>query len=259
MLAEYGNRHGQVTAPPVPIDDIVEGHLKLAIEFRNLQADYPEGDVLGCIWFNDKKIAIDRSLVPEDYPAMLGRYRFTLAHELAQWRLHRHLYLHRANEQSLFPSGAARPDHVLRSRQSAPLQANRLARCLLMPREMVKRAWHARRGGMAPIYLPDLRAGVGDLEVRNGELEVLGAHDAYRASGDGLGDEIVPVQGRAVSQGQALNSHKDESWLHQPRVMGDPRHRGCGIARAEELIEAQHEKYCTGVIPIQSSFGRDLL
>lgn len=164
LLAEYGNQHGQVTAPPVPIDDIVEGHLKLAIEYRDLRADYPEGDVLGCIWFNDKKIAIDMSLVPEEYPAMLGRYRFTLAHELAHWRLHRHIYLHRANEKSLFPSGGERPDHVLRSRQSDPLefQANRLASCLLMPREMVKRAWHEWRGGMDPIYLPDLRAEVGD-------------------------------------------------------------------------------------------------
>lgn len=150
--------------PHVPIDGIVEGHLKLAIEFHDLRADYPEGDVLGCIWFNDKKIAIDRSLVPEEHPAMLGRYRFTLAHELAHWRLHRHLYLHRANEPTLFPSGAARPDHVLRARQSDPLefQANRLASCLLIPCEMVKRAWHEWRGGMDPIYLPDLRAEVGD-------------------------------------------------------------------------------------------------
>jgi Zn-dependent peptidase ImmA (M78 family) len=164
LLAEYGNKHGQVTAPPVPIDDIVEGHLKLAIEYRDLRADYPEGDVLGCIWFNDKKIAIDMSLVPEEHPAMLGRYRFTLAHELAHWRLHRYLYLHRANEKSLFPCGRERPDHVLRSRQSDPLeyQANHLASCLLMPREMLKRAWHEWRGSMDPIYLPDLRAEVGD-------------------------------------------------------------------------------------------------
>ncbi len=173
LLAEYGNQHGQVTTPPVPIDDIIEGHLKLAIEFRDLRADYPEGDVLGCIWFNDKKIAIDLTLVPEDNPAMLGRYRFTLAHELAHWRLHRHLYLHRANEQSLFPSGQARPDHVLRSRQSDPLefQANRLASCLLMPREMVKRAWHEWHGSMEPIYLPDLRVEVSEFGTDEMVLE----------------------------------------------------------------------------------------
>ncbi|MBK8008612.1 MAG: ImmA/IrrE family metallo-endopeptidase [Rhizobiales bacterium] len=33
---------------------------------------------------------IDDSLDPEENPSMLGRYRFTLAHEIGHWRLHRH-------------------------------------------------------------------------------------------------------------------------------------------------------------------------
>ena len=45
-------------------------------KFRDLRAEYPEGDVLGAIYFNDKRIAIDQSLVPEEFPAMRGRYRF---------------------------------------------------------------------------------------------------------------------------------------------------------------------------------------
>ena len=153
VLAEYGNQHGQITGPPIPIDEIVEEHFKLAIEYRNLRAEYPEGDVFGAIWFNEKKIAIDQTLVPENFPAMRGRYRFTLAHELGHWRLHRHLYLRRANERTLLPVVSDKPDHVLRSRQSDPkeFQANRFASCLLMPREMVKRAWHEWRGDMEPI------------------------------------------------------------------------------------------------------------
>jgi Zn-dependent peptidase ImmA (M78 family) len=159
LLAEYGNQHGHVTSPPVPIDEIVEEHLKLAVEYRDLRTEFPEGDVLGAIWFNDKLIAIDQSLVPEDFPAMRGRYRFTLAHELGHWRLHRHLYLRRAGERSLLASTPARPDHVLRSHATDPkeVQANRFAACLLMPREMVKREWHQLRGNMDPIYLTDLR------------------------------------------------------------------------------------------------------
>lgn len=39
LLTEYGKQHGQVTAPPVPINDIVEGYLKLAIEFRDLRSE----------------------------------------------------------------------------------------------------------------------------------------------------------------------------------------------------------------------------
>lgn len=159
MLAEYGNAHKQITDPPVPIDDMIEEHFKLVLEVRDLRAEYPEGNVLGAIYFNDKKIVVDLSLVPEDFPAMRGRYRFTVAHELAHWRLHRHLYLNRANEPQLMPSGQPKPDHVLRDGQTDPkeYQANRLASCLLMPREMVKRMWHQAQGSMDPIYLDDLR------------------------------------------------------------------------------------------------------
>jgi len=160
ILAEYGSAHGQVTAPPVPIDDIVEVHFKLVIALRDLRAKYPEGDVLAAVFFNDKRIEVDASLVPEEFPAMRGRYRFTLAHELSHWRLHRHLYLRQANQPSLLPAGTAQPDHVLRSRQTdqKEYQANRLASCLLMPRDMVKRLWHETHGSMDPIYLDDLRA-----------------------------------------------------------------------------------------------------
>lgn len=161
LLAEYGQEHGIVTAPPIPIDEIVEEHLKIAVEIRDLRTEYPEGDVLGAIYFNDKRIVIDQSLVPEDFPAMRGRYRFTLAHELAHWRLHRQLYLRRAGERTLLPMVPTRPDHVLRrSSHTDPkeVQANRLAAALLMPREMVKRAWHEQHGSMEPIYLDDLRA-----------------------------------------------------------------------------------------------------
>ena len=160
LLAEYGREHGVVTAPPIPIDDIVEEYLKITVELRDLRAEFPEGDVLGAIYFNDKKIVIDESLVPEDFPSMRGRYHFTLAHELAHWRLHRHLYLRRAGERSLLPDGSPRPDHILRDGKRDPkeYQANTLAACLLMPRDMLKRAWHEQYGSMDPIYLDDLRA-----------------------------------------------------------------------------------------------------
>ncbi len=159
VLAEFGNAHGQVAMPPVPIDDLVEEYFGLTVEFKNMSTEYPEGDVQGAIWFNDRRIAVDQQLVPEENPSMRGRYRFTLAHELAHWRLHRHLYLRRAGETWLRPGGDGRPDHVLRSRSSDPkeVQANRLAACILMPREMVKRQWCQAHGSLDPIYLADLR------------------------------------------------------------------------------------------------------
>ena len=114
---------------------------------------------------------------------MLGRYRFTLAHELGHWRLHRHLYLRRANERSLLPDAPARPNHVLRSRQYDPkeVQANRFASCLLMPREMVKREWHSWRGSMDPIHL-------GELQAR--QQQILAA-EMIRRGGLSMGEEAI--------------------------------------------------------------------
>jgi Zn-dependent peptidase ImmA (M78 family) len=183
ILAEYGNAHKQITAPPVPIDDIVEEHFKMVVEFKDMRAEYPEGDVLGAIFFNDMKIVVDMRLVPEDYPAMRARYRFTLAHELSHWRLHRHLYLRRAHQPELMPSGQPKPDHVLRDGHNDPkeYQANRLASCLLMPCEMVKRAWHQMQGSMAPVYLDDLRA----------MQEQILAAQTTRRSGTGMRQDII--------------------------------------------------------------------
>jgi hypothetical protein len=35
---------------------------------------------------------IDESLDPDEKPAKEGRYRYTAAHEVGHWRLHRHLF-----------------------------------------------------------------------------------------------------------------------------------------------------------------------
>ncbi|HEX3999763.1 MAG TPA: ImmA/IrrE family metallo-endopeptidase [Pirellulales bacterium] len=179
ILAEYGRKKAPVTVPPIPIDEIVEEHFEIAVEIRDLRREYPEGDVLGAIYFNDKLIAVDQSLVPDDFPAMRSRYRFTLAHELAHWRLHRHLYLRQAGQKTIAAINSTRPDHVLRSRQYDPkeVQANRLAACLLMPREMLKRGWHEQFGGMEPLYLDDLCR---NASVAIGEMDEALFEDACR-------------------------------------------------------------------------------
>ena len=47
-------------------------------------------DILGAIFFDERRIVIDESLDPEENPSKEGRYRFTLAHEGGgHWRLHR--------------------------------------------------------------------------------------------------------------------------------------------------------------------------
>jgi hypothetical protein len=160
LLAEYGTKHGQVTTPPVPVDDIVELYLKLTLELIDTRKLFGVDDVHGALWVNEKRVGIDQRLDPNRNSTMLGRYRFTLAHEAGHWRLHRQLFQKKANQLTLLPENVERPEYICRSSSTEPIeyQANRFASCLLMPREMVKRAWHEWRGDMDPIYLPDLRA-----------------------------------------------------------------------------------------------------
>jgi hypothetical protein len=159
LLAEFGGKHGLVTAPPVPIDDIVEIYLGLTVEFKDMQQLFGVGDVHGALWVNDQLVGVDLSLDPEKYPAKRGRYHFTLAHEAGHWRLHRRIY-QRRKDQPVLLEGREQPNHVCRSSDTSPIewQANYFAACLLTPREMVKRAWHAWHGDMDPVYLADLRA-----------------------------------------------------------------------------------------------------
>src|SRR5258707_9621531 len=84
LLAEYERARGVQVAPPVPIEDIVEKHLKLRVEFDDMHqmlgvprsAPGRESDILGAILFNERRIVIDESLDPEEYPTKEGRYRF---------------------------------------------------------------------------------------------------------------------------------------------------------------------------------------
>lgn len=115
LLAEFGNKHGQVTAPPIPIDDIIELYLELTFEFKDMQALFGVGDVHGALWVNERRVGVDASLDPEQHPVKLGRYRFTLANEAGHWRLHRHLFQKRANQFSLLPEDAQRAEYVCRS------------------------------------------------------------------------------------------------------------------------------------------------
>lgn len=152
LLAEYAHARSVVITPPIPIEDIVEKHLKLGIEFDDMHRllRVPRSglgldtDILGAIFFDDRRIVIDESLDPEENPSREGRYRFTLAHEGGgHWRLHRHLFAKDPAQVSLFNEPAS-PSVVCRSSQekeSVEWQADFYASCLLMPRKLVIAAW----------------------------------------------------------------------------------------------------------------------
>ena len=43
LLAEYARARGEVIVPPIPIEDILEKHLKLGIEFDGSDAGNSQG------------------------------------------------------------------------------------------------------------------------------------------------------------------------------------------------------------------------
>jgi hypothetical protein len=160
LLAEYECARGVQIDPPVPIEDILEKHLKLRVEFDDMHqllgvprsAPGREPHILGAILFNERCIVIDESLDPEEYPAKEGRYRFTLAHEGGHWRLHRNLFTADPAQVSLLDE-QAQPAIVCRSsdtKEPIEWQADFYASCLLMPRRLVYAFWLERFGSLHP-------------------------------------------------------------------------------------------------------------
>jgi Zn-dependent peptidase ImmA (M78 family) len=151
LLAEYERARGVRIVRAVPIEDIVEKHLKLGYEFDDMHRRMGvrrsglgfEPDILGAMFFDERRIVIDESLDPEENPSMEGRYRFTLAHEGGgHWRLHRHLFAKDERQTSLFEDPMS-PSVVCRSSRAKPRaewQADFYASCLLMPRKLVQAA-----------------------------------------------------------------------------------------------------------------------
>jgi hypothetical protein len=141
LLAQYAHARGVGIKAPIPIEDIVEKHLKLHVEFDDLHRllDVPRSgigldpDIFGAIWLEAGRIVIDESLDPEERPECEGRYRFTLAHEGGgHWRLHRPVVRPTRDQGSLL-IGAARPTVVCRSSQAkerVEWQADFYASCL---------------------------------------------------------------------------------------------------------------------------------
>lgn len=147
LLREYSKKFSQANTTPVHVERIAEIHLQLVLEFKDMKAMFPMADVHGAIWFNEGLIAIDERLDPEVYPLMLGRYRFTLAHEVGHWCLHR-------QENRV-------PDVVCRSttrRRPVERQADEFAANLLMPRTLIRKAWaDFRFGSDDEIHIATLR------------------------------------------------------------------------------------------------------
>ena len=163
LLGEFMLARPARMEPPIPIEDIVEKHLKLGIEFDDLHSRFgiprsdnsSEPDILGAIYFESSRIVVDESLDPEEHPEIEARYRFTLAHEAGgHWRLHRHLFDPNSEQRSFLMAPAPSFPSVLcrssKGKEPIEWQADFYASCLLMPKAMVLAAWCERVGNRTP-------------------------------------------------------------------------------------------------------------
>ena len=156
LLGAYGLKYGEVVKPPVPVEEILECHLGLSLDFDDLPTRLGESGVLGAIWVENKDVLIDQSLEPTEHPRQEGRFRFTVAHETGHWVLHR-VQLLESRGAPLF-NGQPAPSVVCRDTGHKPpieTQADKFAGYLLMPKEMVQREWAALTGSREPYVAED--------------------------------------------------------------------------------------------------------
>jgi IrrE N-terminal-like domain len=157
-LGSYGRRFEEVLGPPVPVEEILECDLELDFGLEDLAEAGLGEDALGAIWAAERRVRVDSSLDPTEFPVKEGRYRFTVGHEVGHWQLHRHLFLANVGQDSLF-GAPSEPSVVCRARYPSkpPIewQADAFAAHLLMPKHMVAQAWEESRGTPDPLFVDE--------------------------------------------------------------------------------------------------------
>lgn len=149
LLTEYSTETtGSEVPTVVPLSEIAENHIGLRIEFKDMHeyCGVPKRGntvaILGLMDFERREILIDQSLDPDIFPLRIGRYRYTLAHEIGHWQLHRSIALKLQARTGQAPIICRDVDQ-----ESAPpieQQANHFASFFLLPRERVLDAWGDR-------------------------------------------------------------------------------------------------------------------
>jgi IrrE N-terminal-like domain len=161
LLARYSRAKAIQVRPPIDLDDLLV-HLGLRLDLDDLEAMLGIPDVLGALWVEERRIYIDQTLDPDERPGALGRFRFTLAHEIGHWSLHRSFFLLKELHDDLF-QGSSGPSIVCRTsqrRERIEVQADAFAAALLMPQPAIAAHWQ-RLIGPERLKVSELRGRAG--------------------------------------------------------------------------------------------------
>ena len=161
LLYKYVEQTGTKLSAPIPVDNIVEIHLGLTLEIKNLCEFFKEPDILGATWIDEKLVRIDKSIERTN-----GRFEFTLAHEVGHWVLHRPLLIVEREMPELFTNSKIKPpNYICRSSQKKePIekQADMFAAMLLMPEKLMQQSF-------SDLYPDGLKMPVEIIKSRNKE------------------------------------------------------------------------------------------
>jgi Zn-dependent peptidase ImmA (M78 family) len=173
---------------------------------------------------------IDRHLDPKSNPSTLGRYRFSVAHEIGHWRLHRSYFARDTNQTLLFET-STEPTVICRaSEEHEPIewQANFFGACLLMPRRRVHDEWKECLGRTRPLLLSDLRPN-GKVMMRARSMIYEQGRNEAGAVDDALFEEVAkPIARRFGVSPQAMRLRLEKLGLllrqapQQASLMVDP-------------------------------------
>lgn len=154
LLLSFERKRG-VIRHHVPLDDIVEQHLGIHLEFfdnTRLPARF-HGEVLGYIDLQSNSIGIHESILPE-VAGSEGRYNFTLGHEAGHYVLHREEILAGAAQFNCFEQEPTR--YLAKTEQDASSrewQADCFSSYLIMPEYLIRQQWRDFSGSYAPMTL----------------------------------------------------------------------------------------------------------
>lgn len=162
LISSYEGKYG-VNSVATPVDSIAEHYLGLTVDVLEM-----EGDILGCIDIHNKAISINQSLDPFNNENMVGRYNFTLAHEVGHFLLHKELV--RPVMPNLFGEGIIeQPKNILcrtsEYKEDIEWQADYFAAALLMPINRIKEQWALFMGNTEPHYYVITESSIGYNEM----------------------------------------------------------------------------------------------
>lgn len=146
-VSGFERKHAKIIKPPVPLDQIIEGHLGLTIQFSPLPAE-----VLGYLSVKDRIVTINEGLDTYGRPQNEGRCNFTIAHEGGHEIAHAPQIRTTAELRDLFrkPSDTETTILCRKDNQDTKIeyQANYIGAALLMPKKLMHQFWHDRFGDL---------------------------------------------------------------------------------------------------------------